>query len=186
MRVIGIAGPSCSGKSTVAKIVAEQLGASVLCFDHLYQHGKGKEYVRVEGQIYRTFERPELYDHERFPLLLDRLASGQFIMLQDHLKNDTYHKVEPNENLIVEGFLLFTYPSIQSRFNDRFYIDLSPEEMVRRRIARDRTEYAQNFAKIGPIEYARYGLPQRGMPGILIIDGKLPLESIASRILDKL
>ena len=57
MLVIGIAGPSCSGKSTIASAVAQKLVAPVVCLD--YQYDKNAPHMFTDG--IRTFERPDLY-----------------------------------------------------------------------------------------------------------------------------
>lgn len=62
MKVIGLCGPSCSGKSSIAKELAKIISCNVISNDHFYKLGSPKKYVEHEGKQIRTYERPEFYD----------------------------------------------------------------------------------------------------------------------------
>jgi uridine kinase len=86
--LIGIAGPSCSGKSTVARQVADALSCTLLHLDGRWVSGALKPVVSG----HRSYERPHQYDG----------AS---------LLRDALEALGRNPPVVIEGFLLFCYRS---------------------------------------------------------------------------
>ena len=111
--VIMIAGPSASGKSTLAHSVAEHFKFPCVSLDDLYIRGS-KAFVETPRGPVQTYERPELYDGDRLAGLIRNRTSG----------------------LVVEGFCLFTYPRLLSIADWRFYLDVPFPICARRRHSR--------------------------------------------------
>jgi len=183
MLVIGIAGPSCSGKSTVSNAVARELTAPVVCLD--YQYDRDLPHMFTDGV--RTFERPELYRGDELARISRELAQDGHSTFKE-LK----HRVEKtitlsaSDYLILEGFILYQYESIRKICDLMFYIDVPWDEMVRRRTARPtepKTDEA--FFKIGKIETQTYVEPQKKMPKVIVLDGTQSTDSIAQQIVQR-
>lgn len=158
-----IAGPSASGKSTLAREVADRLGFRCLSLDDMHIAG-AKAYVEtVRGQV-RTYERPQLYDGDR---------------LADIIRHRT-------TDLVVEGFCLYTYPRLLSSVAWRFYLDVPFDICARRRRARrPQRPSDESFALIGESENARIVLPQRHLPCVRILNGLRPTAELAEFILEE-
>lgn len=168
--IIGIAGPSCSGKSTVAREVAVATGALLLHLDGRWI--KGAEKPIIFGHPSR--ERPHQYDGAS---LLADIRSAH----------------EAGRDVVAEGFLLFEYPGIAEICDHRFFIDVLHAELVRRRKARgarggNATWGAAGKDKVadagwmahGRLEWALYGAHQARLPGVVVLDGhRAPAESVA-------
>ena len=164
MVVIGIAGPSCSGKSTVAGLLAGALDAPLLRMDGRYVKG----YRRPVVNGYESFEQPEQYDAESLVRDLDAAQEG-------------------TDTVVTEGFLLFRYPAILARTTHRFYVEVPHAELVRRRKARvaaggdavwgpngGNPAADAGWLAHGEQEWLAHGACQAQVPGMTVLDGMLP------------
>lgn len=156
-----IAGPSASGKSTLARALAAATGMRVFSLD-AYWGGGTARYARCEhGVRVRHYEDPALYDG-------DRLAADL---------------VRHGAPAIAEGFCLFQYPAILALPARRFYIDLSFDECLKRRMARrPQRPSDSSFLLIGEQETARWVEPQARIPGVVLLDGELSSDRLAARL----
>lgn len=159
--IIGIAGPSCSGKSTVARELAAATGALLLHLDGRWV--KGAEKPVVNG--HRSYERPHQYDGAS--LLREIRAAA-----------------EAGRDVVAEGFLLFAYPGIAEICDHRFFLEVPHQELVRRRLARSAAGGNATWGTVGNDavvdvgwlahgreEWEAFGAPQALLPGIVILDG---------------
>jgi uridine kinase len=168
--IVGIAGPSCSGKTTIARLLAERMRAKLLHLDAFWI--KGSERPLVNG--HPSFERPEQYDGAA--LLRSAIEASR------------------DGDVVIEGFLLFAHPETLAACAHAFLIDVPHDELVRRRLRRG-TESGDDVAGSGRVEAAdrswmahgqeewrRYGAPQRDLPGVRTVspdvDEGRRLESI--------
>lgn len=155
---IGIAGPSCSGKSTVARLLAATIGAPVMSLDDYYVKKHTRRYVMEGGERVRSYEHPGAYDGS---LLLDWARS--------------------QADVVAEGFLLFRYPSSERVFDLRIFLDLPWDEIVRRRGERkgqNASRVQESFNRIGRSEWELYGARQRDFPGVVTLDAMRPVGDI--------
>jgi shikimate kinase len=159
--VILIAGPSASGKSTLAAAVAAQAGFPCLALDDVFIRG-AKAYVdRPEGRI-RTFDRPELYNGARLAAQISNRTCG----------------------MVAEGFGLFAYRQMLGFAALRYYLDV-PFALCaeRRRARRPRRPSDRSFEAIGEEENASFVLPQRGIAGVRVMDGQKQIAELAAAII---
>lgn len=159
-----IAGPSASGKSTLAKAVAEVLGARVMCLDD-YFIPRARIFVETPGGRIRTFERPELYDAGR--------------MARD--------VAAVNGAVVAEGFCLLGYGEFRAQNAVRVFVDLSFDICLARRLARRPVRPSdKSFRVIGESESATFVEPQRDIPGVVVLDGRRPTSELLRAVLAQL
>jgi len=161
---IGVAGPSCSGKSTIAARVAGILGARHLCLDDRYLRDHERRYVDADGEAIRSFEHPGAYDGAALLAAVTSSAGP----------------------VVAEGFLLFAYPGLAEAFDLRVFVELSWDEVRRRRAARTgqtQPKVDAAFDRIGEREWLVHGAPQGELPGMLRLDGRRSVEESVGRIL---
>ena len=184
MRIIGIAGPSCSGKSSLADRLSKEINAPILSVDKFWKFNAPKIEVYHEGQNYRTFERKELYDGAEVANILQDLedkGTSTFLEVKFPQKEHVQRTLEAPEALIVEGFLAFTYEDIFKQLDYKYYVDVSDEEILKRRAARGgRPKSDEIFKKIGLMEYKKNGEYQKDLPGVVVLDGNKSLEDIVN------
>lgn len=159
--VIMIAGPSASGKSTLACEVARRLRIPCLGLDERYIR-YSKAYLETPNGRVRTYERPELYDGGKLAITI----------------------ANRNTPLVVEGFCLFAYPQILRQPALRFYVDVPFAICAARRAARrPQRPSDKSFALVGEQETARVVLPQRDLPDVRVLDGLRATAELAETIL---
>lgn len=163
---IGISGPSCSGKSTVAEIIARRLEIPLFHLDDRWTKGAIKPIING----HKSYERPSLYDGDG----LAKELSGK-------------------SRFIAEGFLLFLYAGLLE-IPHRFFLDISYEEQLKRRIARAK---ARNHSHLGDVndsaevawrhngreEWEAFGERQRHIEGVVCLNGLDEPEELARLIL---
>lgn len=140
--IIGIAGGSGSGKSTVARRVAEALVAqSVRFLDmdayyHNFAHLPMDERRRVNWDHPDAFDTPLLVSH------LQMLANGHAIEkptydFVTHTRGEQCETVSPADVIVVDGILLFAEARVRDCCDVKVFVDADPDIRLIRRIRRD-------------------------------------------------
>lgn len=157
--LIGISGASCSGKTTLAHEIARLLGAATL---HLDRHFiEDAERPIVNG--HPSFEQPHQYDAMA---LLDEAVEA----------------CVGTRFVVVEGFLLFTYPGFTTVCDRMVHLDVPHDTLAARRMERaaakaglmdvkgGRLKAADDgWARHGRDEWLRYGEAQARIPGVRVV-----------------
>ena len=146
---IQIAGPSASGKSTLARLAAEHLGLPVFCLDEFFIPRPARYVSTPDGPV-RNYEDPRSYDGARMARRIE----------------------ESGGPAVAEGFCLFAYPEVMAAPAVRFYLDVPFPVCARRRSARSPARPSdRSFALIGKDESARHVEPQKHLPGVTVLNG---------------
>jgi len=141
--VIGIAGGSGSGKSTVAHRVAEALRtASSVAFidmDAYYQHHAA---LTLEERRQVNWDHPDAVDADLLTAQLRQLVAGVAIDkpvydFVTHLRRAETERVEPADVIVVDGILLFVDERIRRLCDVKVFVDADADVRLIRRIRRD-------------------------------------------------
>src|SRR3989344_8694129 len=187
--IIGIAGPSSSGKSTICTELQKHLPNSSII--HTDDYWCNPENFPKEKGV-KNWELPECLDFDRLYTNLLELKQGKPTIapqwaqwIYPPLKKE----IKPSKVIIVEGFRLFWDKRIRKLLDFKIYIDVPEEMIVQRRIERmrhpnkpDRELY---YREIVVPEDRKYGLPTKAYAD-LILDGQRPIAEIITAILTKL
>lgn len=153
MLVIGIAGGTGSGKTTVVNKILQQLnaeGVNVLSQDNYYH----------DNQSLSLSEREALnYDHPKsidFDLLIQHVKmlkkkqpiNQPVYSFVTHTRTEDIVKVEPKNVLIVEGILVLTNPQLRKEFNLKVFVHADSDERLIRRIRRDTQERGRDLQEV--------------------------------------
>lgn len=145
MIIIGIAGGTGSGKTTVVNKIINSLPAgevAVLPQDSYY---KDSSHVPVSERSKINFDEPAAIEWSLLVDHLKRLKAGEAIEMPTYSyltctrQAETVH-VEPREVVIVEGILVLTDPVLRSMMDVKVFVDAEPDERLIRVIARDCVE----------------------------------------------
>ena len=141
--VIGIAGGSGSGKSTVAHRVADALRqASSVAFidmDAYYQHHAA---LTLEERRQVNWDHPDAVDADLLTAQLRQLVAGVAIDkpvydFVTHLRGAETERVEPADVIVVDGILLFVDERIRRLCDVKVFVDADADVRLIRRIRRD-------------------------------------------------
>ena len=137
--LIGIAGPSCSGKGELAAWLQGPLDASILDLDDYY---RDQPHVPPEVRRLMNYDVPDALDCELLFDHLKRVAGGEPIERPRydftlHTRAGGTVTFVPGPYVIVDGLFALYWPEIRDLMSTRIFIDAPDEECLRRRIARD-------------------------------------------------
>ena len=142
MIIIGIAGGTCSGKTTVVKRVIESLSADEAAVLPLDSYYKDSSMVPVEERQNINFDHPNAFDWELLSKHIAMLRKGQpieqpvYSYLTCTRQKETVH-VEPRKVVIIEGILALSDRKLCKQMDLRIFVDADPDERLIRVIQRD-------------------------------------------------
>lgn len=145
MLIIGIAGGTGSGKTTVVRKIIETLPANVVAVipqDSYYKHQWD---VPEELRKKTNFDHPNAFDWELFEQQIEALRNGQAIeqptysYLTCTRQKETIH-VEPREVIIVEGIMALYDKKLRDLMDLKIFVDADTDERLLRVIERDIAE----------------------------------------------
>ena len=139
--VIGIAGGTGSGKTTLMKnlIKAFENDVTILSHDNYY---KRHDDLTYEDRCKLNYDEPAALETDLMAVHLDQLRHGQAIdcpvydFTQHNRSNETIH-IEPKKVIIVEGILIFENQPLRDLMDIRIFVDTDADVRLCRRIKRD-------------------------------------------------
>lgn len=139
--VIGIAGGTGSGKSTLVRAAVERFGdqITVLSHDNYY---KRHDELTYEQRTHLNYDHPDAFDTDMLVEHLKKLRSGEAIDCPTydftvHNRADEVLHVEPRRVIIVEGILIFQSIELCDVMDIRIFVDADADVRLCRRIRRD-------------------------------------------------
>jgi uridine kinase len=141
--LVGIAGGSGSGKTTVADAVAEALPeVALLQHDAYYRDRRDLDF---EERTRLNYDHPDSLETELLIEHLDLLTQGIPIErpvydFSVHLRSDEVVRIEPASIIVVEGILVLADKDLRDRLDLKIYVDTDPDLRLARRLERDITE----------------------------------------------
>jgi uridine kinase len=141
--IIGIAGPSSSGKTELSRQLALQLpGTSIVSLDSYY---RGMEEIPLEERKKANFDHPDSLDWELLHEHLQDMANGNAFdepvySFAAYERAAETRRIEPSEFVIVEGLFVLYWPELRGILDTKVYVETDPEVCFARRLARDVAE----------------------------------------------
>lgn len=153
MLIIGIAGGSGSGKSTVVKQVIRHLpkdSVSVIPQDAYY---KDNGHLSAEERARINFDHPSSIEFGLLIKHLDELKAGNRIEMPVYsyvtcARGKETIPVVPKQVIIVEGILILTNPRLRKRMNIKIFVDADADDRLMRIIHRDIEERGRSFQQV--------------------------------------
>ena len=143
--LIGIAGGSGSGKTTIAMAVMEEIGegqAAHIAHDAYYRHQPD---VPFEERAKVNYDHPNSLETELLIEHLAELRAGNSVEVpeydfSEHLRRPEWRTVEPRPVIIVEGILILAEADLREMLDLKVYVDTDPDLRILRRLERDIAE----------------------------------------------
>lgn len=179
--VIGIAGGSGSGKSTIATAVVGALpGVVLIQHDAYYRH---RPDLTLEKRSEVNYDHPDSLETELLIKHLASLANGAQVEIPvydftRHLRSDETLTVKPAHVLIVEGILVLADPDLRTHLDLKVYVDTDSDLRLARRLQRDIDERGrtvssvldQYFATVRPM-HLEFVEPSKRYADLIIPEG---------------
>lgn len=176
--LIGIAGPSGSGKSLLAAALAQALSSPVVALDSYYRdlpHLAFDERARV------NFDEPAALEHELIAEHLAVLARGGEIRVPvydfaTHRRSNAVERVRAGRFAIIEGLFALNWPEITRLLGTRVYVDTPDEVCFARRLERDVRERSRSEASVRE----QYAATVRPMAALHILSARRAADVVVS------
>ena len=190
--IIGISGPSSSGKTELARrLVAELPGTAIVSLDSYY---RGRQELPFEEREKSNFDHPDALEWELLQEHLQAIGEGRAFeepvySFARHVRIAGTRRIEPAEFLIVEGLFVLYWPELRAILDTKVYVWTDPEVCYRRRMARDVAERGRTP------EYVRAQYERTVRPGAeqfvcptreyadLVVSGEKPFEESVGAVL---
>lgn len=183
MLIIGIAGGSGSGKTTVARKIVEKMHGhvAVVSQDSYY---KDQSHLPIEERQALNFDHPNAIDWDLLTDQLRQLKEGKEIeqpvysyITCSRSKTETEH-MKPAEIIIVEGILIFTCKKLMQEMDIKVFVDADDDDRLMRIIARDIRERGKNvewvmdrYTKTVKPMYLQFIAPSKREADIIVPQG---------------
>ena len=153
MLIIGIAGGTGSGKTTVVNQIIEELKneeVDVISQDSYYQD---TSHLTYEQRTRINFDHPKSIDFDLLVQHLKDLKAGKNIQqpvysFKEHNRTGETIEIEPRKVIIVEGILILTHPDIREMFDIKIYVHADSDERLIRRLKRDIAERGRDLDEV--------------------------------------
>lgn len=155
--IVGIAGPSASGKSlitsTLYREVRDRVGdknIGVIPEDSYY---KDQSHLTMEGRVKTNYDHPSAMDHSLLLQHLQMLKAGQQIELPiysyvEHTRTSQTIILKPKKVIILEGILLLTDARLRQEMNFSIFVDTPLDICLMRRMKRDVNERGRSMDSV--------------------------------------
>ena len=153
MLIIGIAGGTGSGKTTVVHQIMNELPETevgIISQDSYYKQNVGMSY---EERSNINFDHPRAIDFELLVQQLKDLKAGKTIdqpvySFVTHNRTDDTISTHPRKVMIVEGILILTNPELREMFDIKVYVHADSDERLIRRLKRDIAERGRDMEEV--------------------------------------
>lgn len=150
--IIGVAGGTGSGKTTLAENIARAFGdrVAVITHDSYYRAQNDMSY---EERCKQNYDHPDAFETDLLCEHLDALARGEAIDMPvyDYTvynRSSRTERVEPRAVVILEGILIFCDERLREKMDLKIFVDTDADERILRRISRDTKERGRSLDSV--------------------------------------
>jgi uridine kinase len=151
--VIGIAGGSGSGKTTVAHVILDRVGAQRIAFLPHDAYYRDLTHLSLSQRVRTNFDHPDSLETELLVEHIKQLKAGNPIELpvydfKTHSRTSKTIKIDYQPIIIVEGILIFAEPDLRDLFDVKIFVDTDADIRFIRRLQRDISERGRTLATV--------------------------------------
>jgi uridine kinase len=195
--ILGVAGGSGSGKSTVAREILQGVGPGRITFLAQDNYYKDVPWDSDHHLVAHNFDHPDAFDTELFLQHLAALKRGEPVDLPvydfvRHRRTGETRRVEPRPVILVEGILLFVDARLRALLDFKVFVDTDSDVRLVRRIQRDMTERGravgdvlrQYMTTVRPM-HLEFVEPSKRYADVIVPEGggnRVALEMVVARV----
>lgn len=195
--IIGIAGGTGSGKSTIANKLIETFKeneTSILRHDNYY---RGQAHLPPSERENVNYDHPDAFESDLLCRHLEDLKEGRTIEMPvydftTHTRSDQVVEVHPAPVIIIEGILIFSEPDLCDQMDIKVFVDTDADVRILRRMTRDVSERGRSLESVinqylGTVKpmHEQFVEPSKRKADIIIPEGgenKVALEMLVHKI----
>jgi len=181
--LIGVAGGTCSGKTTISEKLAELAGDENVSLIKLDSYYVARTHQALEERALSNYDHPDAFDWALLNDHLAALAAGATVPVPVydyamHTRSADVRMVRPSRIVVVEGILVLYDPPLRDRFDLKVFVDTDADIRLIRRLARDVAErgrtpesiVAQYLATVRP-SHEQFIEPSKRHADVILPDG---------------
>ena len=151
--VIGVAGGSGSGKTTVVRRIVESIGDGqvvVLAHDRYY---RDRNDLRLEERAALNYDHPDSLETDLLVQHVEALRDGRSVEapmydFARHARQSSTEPVAPRRAIIVEGILIYTDAALRRLMDVKVFVDTDDDTRFIRRLQRDTSERGRTVPSV--------------------------------------
>lgn len=151
--IIGIAGPSASGKSLLASTIVRELGSDRVVIITEDSYYKDRSDIPLEERVCINYDHPDSFDHDLFVQHLAKLQNGENIAVPvydfaRHVRSSEVREIGGHTIIVLEGILLFAEAKLRDLMDIRIFMDTALDICLLRRLQRDIIERERSIDSV--------------------------------------
>ena len=140
--IIGVAGGSGSGKTTVVNHIIENIGQENILLIQHDSYYRDLNHLSLEERTKQNFDHPSSLETELMIRHIKALKEGYKVEIpiydfKKHTRKEETKSVEPKKIILVDGILIFSEKHLRKLMNIKLYVDTDDDIRLLRRIQRD-------------------------------------------------
>lgn len=150
--VIGVAGGTGSGKTTLAHKIKEAFGDQVVMLSHDYYY-KSNSHLPFEERVKLNYDHPNSFDTDLLIEHVRELKEGKTIYhpvysFVEHTRLEEKVETKPTKVILVEGILIFENQELCDLLNIKVFVDTDADVRILRRLVRDVQERGRDMNSV--------------------------------------
>ena len=151
--IVGIAGGSGSGKTTVSRKIVEGLPSTLVSTIQHDAYYRDRPDLDDDARAAVNYDHPDSLETVLLVEHLQQLRSGESVEaplynFKDHLRSKSRLRIEPSPVIVVEGILVLADPKLRAMFDISLFVDTAADIRAFRRIKRDMESRGRDLAGI--------------------------------------
>jgi uridine kinase len=151
--VIGVAGGSASGKTTVSQSILKRVGAERIAYIPHDLYYKDLSHLPLAQRAAQNFDHPDSLDNTLLVAHIDALAAGQPIEVPTYdfatyVRLPQTRTIPPRPVILIEGILIFAEPVLRRRMEIKLFVDTDADLRFIRRLKRDVDERGRSVDSV--------------------------------------
>ncbi len=195
--VLGVAGGSGSGKTTVARSILDAVGQERIAFLEQDSYYRDIEWQSEAELLHHNFDHPAALDNDLLVSHVAALKAGHAIEVPiydfvRHRRTPRTRRVEPRPVVLLEGILIFAEPALRDLLDFKVFVDTDADLRLIRRLRRDMSERGrtvqdvlrQYMETVRPM-HLEFVEPSKRWADVIIPEGgenRVALEMVVARV----
>ena len=192
--LIGIAGGTGSGKTSIANYLLKQFGNDELIVIEQDSYYKDNSNLSMDERNQQNFDHPEAIDIQLFNKQLESLLEGKPVKIpiydfSNHNRIEKFQLVKPTKIIIIEGILTLHFESLRKLMDIKVFVDVPDKIRFKRRLSRDIKKRGRTLMSVTnqyentvyPM-YKQFVEPSKDFADIIITGGAKNKEAIDTLI----
>src|SRR5574341_358337 len=195
--LIGVAGGTGSGKTTVSQAILGRVGRERIAFIQHDAYYRDRSPLPFEERVRLNYDHPDSLETDLLVAHLKELRAGRAVEMPQydfarHVRKKETRRVEPRAIILVEGILIFVDRALREMFDIKIFVDTDADLRFLGRLQRDLTERGrtmesvihQYLETVRPM-HLEFVEPSKRYADLIIPEGaenEVALEAVVARV----